>query len=212
MGKFTEIWMVRHGEIDANKNKIVQGQNDVPLNELGLKQAESVGRRLKNRYFDAIYSSDLQRAAVTARCIAGDRVIIYTEKLREWHVGHMQGVPITEFKKLYPEEFAAYATGSIFFAPLGGERACDFFDRAAGWLSEMAQKHPGEKILCVTHGGFLRAVLKVVSNLERYPTSAVADNTCICCFRTGDNGKSWALARWNDTSHLEYDGLGSSGW
>ncbi|MBO5990114.1 MAG: histidine phosphatase family protein [Lentisphaeria bacterium] len=212
MGNMTEIYFVRHGEIDANVTRTIQGQNDVPLNAKGLEQAASVGKRLKERHFDVIYSSDLKRAAVTAQHIANGREIIYTEKLREWCVGIWQGLPLEEVKKLYPEDFAAYAAGLMSFSPAGGESAGEFCSRAAEFITGIAEKHPGKRVLCVSHGGFLRAVLKKVNDLDIYPNYAVADNTCICCFKTGDNGKSWFLVKWNDTAHLESDGIGCGGW
>ena len=212
MGNHTEIYFVRHGEIEANLTRTCQGQNDVPLNERGLLQAASVGKRLKNWHFDVIYSSDLKRAAVTAQHIANGREIIYTEKLREWNVGHWQCIPLSEVKERYPDEFAAYVSGSMSFAPAGGERASEFCARAADFMTETAGKHPGKRVLCVSHGGFLRAVLKKVHGLDIYPNYAVADNTCICVFRTADNGRSWGLVKWNDTSHLEYDGVCCGGW
>lgn len=77
------IYFVRHGETAENAGGVVQGQTDVPLNENGLIQARLVGERLKNEPFDVILSSDLQRAAITARSIANGREIIYTPRLRE---------------------------------------------------------------------------------------------------------------------------------
>ena len=85
-----EIVVVRHGETVANKQGVLQGHLDTPLNETGVIQAQAIAERLKNRSFDAIYSSDLQRAANTARAIVAHHSqvdIVYTEELREWNLG-----------------------------------------------------------------------------------------------------------------------------
>ena len=66
----TEFYIVRHGETAANSRNVVQGQNDVPLNETGLAQAARLAERLKAVHFDAVYASDLSRAMRTARIIA----------------------------------------------------------------------------------------------------------------------------------------------
>ena len=63
MEAITTLYLVRHGETAANVTATLQGQSDVPLNENGLEQARLVGKRLRNTPFDAIWSSDLSRAA-----------------------------------------------------------------------------------------------------------------------------------------------------
>lgn len=60
------VYLVRHGETDANRNKIIQGQLDTPLNEIGLEQAALVARALRTVKFDAALSSDLSRAATVS--------------------------------------------------------------------------------------------------------------------------------------------------
>ena len=82
MEQTTAIYLVRHGETTANVSNVLQGQSDVPLNEQGLKQAALIGARLREKHFDFIASSDLSRAAVTAREIAGEREIFFTPLLR----------------------------------------------------------------------------------------------------------------------------------
>ena len=65
----TTFTVVRHGETAANQGNIIQGQTDVPLSETGEEQARILGRRWKNKKFDAVYSSDLSRAMRTASLI-----------------------------------------------------------------------------------------------------------------------------------------------
>lgn len=56
------VYLVRHGETDANRDGIIQGQLNTPLNDLGRKQASLVGEGLRSIPFDIAYSSDLDRA------------------------------------------------------------------------------------------------------------------------------------------------------
>lgn len=86
---YCTIYLVRHGETEWNVKKLIQGQKDIPLNEKGKKQAG----KLKKIKFDAIYSSDLKRAAETAKIIAGKRrlKIIKSTALRERYFGKFQG-------------------------------------------------------------------------------------------------------------------------
>lgn len=201
--KSTTIFFVRHGETDANLINLVQGQTDVPLNQNGIKQAEIVGRRLHNTHFDCIYSSDLVRTKFTAQCIANGRKINYTPKLREWSLGHWEDKTLDQIKELFPEEFNLYNTVSDNFQPQGGESTKDFQQRAADFLSFIAEKHQGEKILCVSHGGFIRNVLKTVLAVDKFTNRPRIDNTAISAFKTADGGKTWQLLFWNDSAHLQ---------
>ena len=212
MKTYTTVYMVRHGETDANVTDMIQGQSDVPLNSDGLKQAELAGQRFKGIRFDAVYSSDLSRALVTARSIAGTDEIILTPALREWHLGHWQGRCIADIAVEFPQEYAAFKANSSDFRPAGGESIRELCDRSASFLKQIAIEQAGKKVLCVTHGGFLRATLLNVMDMAKYPERARVDNTSISCIRTCDGGNTWQLVFWNDTNHLEGHYRNSSGW
>jgi broad specificity phosphatase PhoE len=69
-GMMTELWLVRHGQTDWNLQGRYQGHYDIPLNPVGLAQASCLAEKLVEERFDAIYSSDLLRARVTAETVA----------------------------------------------------------------------------------------------------------------------------------------------
>ena len=89
-----ELYMVRHGQTDFNKNKRLQGVIDIPLNEYGIELAEKTAEGLKDVPFDVIYSSPLSRAFQTAEIIRGDRPaeIIPTDSLLELSFGEYEGL------------------------------------------------------------------------------------------------------------------------
>ncbi|MEK1831722.1 histidine phosphatase family protein [Priestia megaterium] len=64
------LYLIRHGQTDWNKNKLIQGHADIPLNEAGKQQAKRVAERFRDIHIDVIYTSDLLRAQETAREIA----------------------------------------------------------------------------------------------------------------------------------------------
>lgn len=69
MTVIARVYLVRHGETDANRAGIIQGQLDTPLNDHGKEQARQLGVALHSTSFDAVFSSDLQRAtAVSGIC------------------------------------------------------------------------------------------------------------------------------------------------
>ena len=211
MSNLTTIFFVRHGETDANLYNKIQGQTDVPLNESGLKQAELIGKRLKDVHFDFIYSSDLSRAAVTAKNIAGEREVILTQELREWNLGAWQGKYLSDIAVEFAEEYNLFKTRSASFSPTDGESVKEFRIRAKKFMDYIVKTHPGKTVLCVSHGGFLRSVLANAMNLDCYP-EARTDNTSISCFRTLNNGESWQLVSWNDTSHLDGNFVYTTVW
>ncbi len=207
----TTVYFVRHGQTAANAGSIIQGHMDVPLDELGLTQANIVAGRLKDFPFDAIYSSDLSRASVTAEKIAGSRPVITTEQLREWHLGHWQGKSLEEIKTIFKEEYQWYLTDDPEFTVVDGESSREFAERAKNFMKEIADKHPGQNVLCVSHGGFLTKVFKNAMQVESLPHRPRIFNTAICCFRTIDRGETWQLVFWNDASHLTNGALDNLG-
>lgn len=207
----TTVYFVRHGQTAANAGSIMQGHTDVPLDETGLKQADVIAQRLKDFPFDVIYSSDLSRALVTAEKIAGNRPVIVTEQLREWNLGHWQGKSLDEIRTLYHEEHQIYLADDPEFTVVDGESSREFAERAANFMQEIADKHPGKNVLCVSHGGFLTKVFKYALKVESLPRRPRIFNTAFSCFTTRDNGKTWQLVFWNDASHLPNGGLDNIG-
>ena len=204
------VCFVRHGETDANITDRLQGQSDFPLNELGKAQAELVAERLKGEAFDVILSSDLSRALYTAEKIAAGRPIICMEALREWHFGKWQGLTRDEIISRYPEEFALFRRGSLDCSPEGGESAGEFLERARKFMAMLRQEYAGKRILCVSHGGFIKQTLKVVLNVKTFDAMPACENTAISRYLSKDNGH-WQLISWNDASHLKTFNR-STGW
>jgi probable phosphoglycerate mutase len=83
------LYITRHGETEWNKEKRMQGWLDSNLTESGIKNAVSLGERLKETEFTAIYSSPSGRTKATTSLIRGERDIpvIYDENLKEIKLG-----------------------------------------------------------------------------------------------------------------------------
>ena len=99
------FYVIRHGETEANRGGIFQGHMDVPLSDKGRKQAELVARALQDIHFNAVYTSDLSRAAETARAIMEyqDCGLISDRRLRELYGGNLQGLTQEQVSLNYPE-------------------------------------------------------------------------------------------------------------
>jgi broad specificity phosphatase PhoE len=101
----TQLCLIRHGQTDWNLEGRYQGQSDVPLNQTGLAQAQSLAEQLKGQTFAAIYSSDLMRARQTAEpCAKMLGMTIQAEAhLREIDQGEWEVVLVEDIKARYAE-------------------------------------------------------------------------------------------------------------
>jgi len=148
------LWLVRHGQTDWNVEQRFQGHLEVPLNPIGIQQAEEAAKRLADKHFDALYSSDLMRTRQTAEILARqfDLPIHYEKRLREINHGVWQGLLRDDAKKKFPVEYAARRTNPVHARAPQGESVNDVALRMAGIADELSQLFPNGNILVVSHG------------------------------------------------------------
>jgi len=149
------IW--RHGNTDWNAANRVQGQTDVPLNELGRQQAAEAAPLLAALRPDAVVASDLSRATDTAAALAAlTGLPVRTDpRLRERHFGDWQGLLLTEVTERFPTEYAGWRSGDP-DPGCGVESLDDLGKRVGGALQEIADANPGGTVVVATHGGGAR--------------------------------------------------------
>ncbi len=149
----TSIVLARHGETDWNRDRRVQGHADEPLNEAGRAQAQALARTLAEEGFDAVYASDLSRAHETAQIVASlcDLEVMTLPDLRERHFGSWEGLTDVEILRRFPGARDTHWGDGEGAEEMAG-RVIEALRRIAGW-------HPGGRVLVVSHGGPLRAVL-----------------------------------------------------
>lgn len=148
-----KIWIIRHGQTDWNKNKIIQGSKDIELNETGIKQAEEVIPIFNEHNFDLIISSTLKRAMQTAQTISKEKQteIIYDERLIERSFGNYEGTPTTLDEEPLYNINTNVNDNNI-------ETVNDLYNRVSSILTEVKEKYSDKKVLLVTHGGTTRAI------------------------------------------------------
>ena len=149
------LYLVRHGETDWNLQRRIQGSTDIPLNDTGREQAAATGRLLARREWDAIYSSPLSRAMETGELIAREVGLpgpIPVATLVERNYGEAEGLSDPELSRRFP-------AGSD--VP-GRESREEVVARVFPALMELAEEHPDEAVLVVSHGGVIRSILSVV--------------------------------------------------
>jgi broad specificity phosphatase PhoE len=162
----TTILLARHGETDWNSERRWQGHADRPLNESGREQARELAASRDGRAIHVVYSSDLIRAHETARIVA-ERLGLPVGAdvgLREVDVGDWSGRAHDEVKGVDPEGFRRWQEGGKGWS--GGESYEEMGARVVGTVLRIAERHPGETILIVSHGGSIRACRAAAAGLS----------------------------------------------
>jgi probable phosphoglycerate mutase len=161
----TRILAIRHGETAWNVDTRLQGHLDIPLNDVGLRQAQHLAQALAQRdTIDAIYASDLSRAHTTAQAIA--QAMGYTVNLhvglRERHFGAFQGRTFAEIEVELPEHAWHWRKRTPdWVPPQGGESLVALRERVVSTVNALAARHPGQQIVMVAHGGVLDILYRV---------------------------------------------------
>lgn len=164
-----KLYLVRHGITDWNSEKRIQGQVDIPLNEMGRLLAKKTARGLKDIPFDLCYSSPLIRAKETAELILGERKIqIFEEpRIMEMAFGEYEGKCCSKEGWELPEEFHNFFDHpEQYRAPKGGEDFASVKKRTEEFLEDICSHPlPGDShVLVVTHGAALAGIL---SNIKK---------------------------------------------
>ncbi len=164
----TEIWMVRHGQTDWNRSGRFQGQTDIPLNEVGLQQAQVLAGQLAQESFEAIYSSDLSRAYQTAEAVA--RVVHLPiqrdTRLREICQGEWEGLDLHQVIEKYNVDIRDSQHDPASSRAPGGESVAEVAARMSQAANEIAVRHPDGKVLLVTHGLACASLYCVINHIS----------------------------------------------
>jgi broad specificity phosphatase PhoE len=150
------IYLARHGQNVDNENGILNGHRDLPLTELGERQAAETAAHIKEAklQFDAVYCSPLERAKHTAEIICteiGQTPPAVHDDLIERDFGTMTGKPISSIKELCTDILETDVI-TYFLSAEGGESFDDAIKRAADLLQELQRTHKEGSVLLVTHG------------------------------------------------------------
>ena len=197
------IYITRHGETEWNVAGRIQGHTDVSLSERGREQAQMLARRLATVQIDAAYSSDLSRAAETARVVLGERDVptTFTQELREYNKGVFEGLTEDEYREKYPELYEPSLANDLDFAPPGGETIRETSARLAGIVQQVRDAHMDQSALIVGHGGSLRAGIVSLLGLPLEANWKFAMSNCsLTVIYTYDDNAVMHL--YNDTSHI----------
>ena len=154
------VYILRHGQTDKNKEKVLQGRSDLPLNEEGRRQAEETGIYFRQNgiAFDKVFSSPLSRAVQTAELAAPGHAVMRDERLLEMDYGPYEGSSLTSPAPEIIEFFRDFVHNP---APEGMESLASVTARLGAFLDELAEIcTPSENVLISTHAIAMKGALE----------------------------------------------------
>jgi broad specificity phosphatase PhoE len=156
----TRLVLIRHAQTAMNggsPDPVMCGWLDLPLTAIGEQQAAALEHRVGA---EAVYASPLRRARDTARHCTDGAELWLEPGLREIGCGRLEGVPLREIARAYPEAWARNAaeTDDDFRWP-GGESYAELRRRVLAAIAAIAARHPAARIAVVTHTGAITQLL-----------------------------------------------------
>ena len=200
----TTINLVRHGETDWNVLGKFQGCMDTVLSKDGILQAEQLKKRFYDK-FDFIYTSPLKRALKTAEIISEskDNKVNIAPGLREIDFGDWEGLTIREIETNFPEKFINWRNDELEGPMCGGDLSIKIASiRAKKTILEITEKHQGENIIIVAHGGIIKAGLIGIFDWKMTMYHKIILGNTALCKIAFDDSLSPTIIKINDTSHL----------
>lgn len=200
----TKLILVRHGLTRWNHDFRYQGHTDVPLAEEGRQQAEKVARRLSKELVDAVYASDLGRAAQTAQTIAAyhEQPVFLLPALREVNFGLWEGKTYQEVKQEHADVITDWFERPAEMMIPQGESFQQVKERAYAAVLEVVEKHKEKTVVVVSHGGTIRTILCAALELHLNKLWCFKqDNTAVNILEFHKDRALVSLV--NDTHHLQ---------
>jgi len=203
------ILLIRHGQPNWGDEPRYTGRTDLPLSELGERQAQRLAERLAGERLDAIYSTGMRRTDATAEALARERGLSVqtVAELTELDFGEWEGLTASEIKARWPDIYAARWRDPAHVRCPGGENYSDLAARALPAFYRLARRHAEGAVAVIAHQATNRTILADVLGLalERARSIAQAPGA-VNVIETGPvesrDGRLVVISI-NDTCHLE---------
>jgi probable phosphoglycerate mutase len=198
------LYILRHGETDYNKQRIVQGSGvDAPLNETGLKQAQKFFNHYKNVPFEAVYSSELLRAYQTIKPFEILYPIQKKPEINELSWGMIEGKPFEgEVTQIYWEANQQWAKGNLDYKIENGESPNEIWKKANHFLNHVIKEHKSNVLIC-THGRTMKILFsQLLGYGMAFQDIFTHPNTSLTILKY-IHPQHFIVEKFNDISHLE---------
>ena len=198
-----ELILIRHGETDWNRESVFRGHKDVRLSPTGIAQADATAQVLKDRVFEAIYTSPLKRALVTAKRIAlpHEIEVRVNDDLIDINYGVWQGLPESQVKEKFPALYNKWLNkpGRIRFP--GGESTKKCWKRVVSALREITFLHGTGTVVIVSHRVPIKFMTAYLLGKSRHHINEIKHDPCaISIFEIVE--RKYRPLILNDTKHL----------
>lgn len=196
-----KLYFVRHGETRENVENIIQGHQAGTLTAQGHEQAQRLATRLAEIEFAAVYASDLGRVVDTARYVMTHQAapLRFDERLRERGAGIYEGLP----RQTLWEAEASSGQPQVEFRPEGGESFLDLQGRIESFVGTSLDRHAGQPVLVLSHGGWNRQLLGWARQLSVAESLDIPQiNTCVNVIEI-DAVRRFTIHLANCVRHLE---------
>ncbi len=206
-----ELILVRHGETDWNRERFFRGREDVALNATGIAMADLTAEALKDRVFEAIYSSPLKRAMVTAKRIAIPHQIDVREKwdLIDIDFGIWSGMKEDDVKAKWPRDYQRWNENPARMRFLRGESVKKAWKRVNSALREIIFTHGTGSVVIVSHRIPIKMMTAYMLHKKpRHITEIRHDPCAISVFEVEEHQPRPVIL--NDSRHLAKLGLGEA--
>lgn len=200
----TELYLVRHGQTAGNVRDLFIGQTDMPLDNVGQRQAMELGRRFRDIQLDGLMTSPLLRARRTAeeigKATGHDPVVV--PGLSEIHFGKAEGLTYQQVIQQFPELRDDLANmEKVDFGFPGGESRRAFYERVTATFLGIIERFAGKSVAAVAHGGVIGTLYAQLhpgphTNMAKY---AVRNCSIGHLVITPEHTR---IELWNDVSHL----------
>jgi ribonuclease H / adenosylcobalamin/alpha-ribazole phosphatase len=151
-GEPTITVLLRHGQTPMSVQKRYVGRSDVPLTDVGVRQAVAAAKRLASAGLDVIVTSPLRRAVQTAEEVAAatGAPVVADDGFRETDFGAWEGLTFAEVRERWPAEMAAWLADPA-VAPPGGESFTEVSERVTAALLRVLAARERQAVLIVSH-------------------------------------------------------------
>lgn len=200
----TTIYLVRHCEAIGNVKRVCHGITDTEITPKGYEQLECLKKRFQVIPLDAVYSSHLKRAIITADYMKNNPNIPHyiDERLVEINCGEWEDIPWADLPGIWPEQSDNWSFHPERFVAPNGESMEQLYNRMKDSILEIANKHKGQTIGIASHGTAVRNALCFAHGwkIDRLSDVQWCDNTAVTKFVIDDSNVK--LIYENDCNHL----------
>ncbi len=200
----TSVYLIRHGQTAWNKEEIFRGRADIPLNEIGFREAELVGEYFKGMEIHAIYSSPLSRARETARRIAQffNLKVQPLLGITDMRFGRWEGRPLKEVQTYDRELYQQWREKPHLVRIPDSESLDEVRGRAMSALDEVVQYHHGKNLVLVSHRVVNKVMICGILGIDNSHFWQIGQDAAAINLIHFQEGK-YILSLMNETCHLK---------